>query len=100
MSYLRGRRHIDTDCVTCLLLGTGDNKYCFFRYQFHKEMSRVPFNLGKKGRKKKEKLSSEHHVSSPVNKFHVHKINHEIEDDSIRVWRIALGKTTALLKER
>ena len=63
-------------------------------------MSRVPFNLWKKGRKKKEKLSSEHHVSTLVNKFYVHKTNHEIEDDSIRVWRIALEKTTALLKER
>ena len=63
-------------------------------------MSRVPFNLGKKGRKKKEKLSSEHHVSTLVNKFYVHKTNHEIEGDSILVWRIALGKTTALLKER
>ena len=63
-------------------------------------MSRVPFNLGKKGRKKKEKLSSEHHVSTLVNKFYVHKTNREIEDDSIQVWRIALGKTTALLKER
>ena len=63
-------------------------------------MSRVPFNLGKKGRKKKEKLSSEHHVSTLVNKFYVHKTNHEIEDDSTRVWKIALGKTTALLKER
>ena len=100
MSYLQGRRHIDTDCVTYFLLGTGDNKYCLFRYQFHKEMSRVPFNLGKKGRKKKEKLSSERHVSTLVNKFYVHKTNHEIEDDSIRVWRIALGKTTALLKGR
>lgn len=47
-------------------------------------MSRVPFNFVKKGRKKKEKLSSEHHVSSLVNKFHVHKINHEIEDDPIQ----------------
>lgn len=63
-------------------------------------MSRVPFNLGKKGRKKKEKLSSEHHVSTLVNKFYVHKTNHEIEDDSTRVWKIAVGKTTALLKER
>lgn len=63
-------------------------------------MSRVPFNLGKKGIKKKEKLSSEHHVSTLVNKFYVHKTNREIEDDSIQVWRIALGKTTALLKER
>ena len=100
MPYSRGRRHIDTDCVTCLLLGTGDNKYCLFRYQFHKEMSRVPFNLGKKREEKKEKLSSEHHVSTLVNKFYVHKTNHEIEDDSTRVWKIALGKTTALLKER
>lgn len=60
----------------------------------------VLFNLGKKGRKKKEKLFFEYYVFIFVNKFYVYKINYEIEDDLIWVWKIVVGKMIVLLKER